>query len=259
MRLFPVRFLPGHLGSLGAALLALVLFGAACTTTARPELSERDPVNTEQLSGVRTEPAADNSQVIVATAVVDTVFVYSRPDGRDDGIEMSSPIPSGGPLVFLVEESEPGWHKVLLPIRPNGSTGWIRETDVTLARNRYRLVVSLTDFDLKVFQSSELVLQATVAVARENAPTPGGRYYITELLQPIERDTLYGQYAYGLSGFSETFQTFEGGPGQLGIHGTNDPDSLGSNVSSGCVRLADGDIEALVGLLPLGTPVEVIA
>ena len=71
---------------------------------------------------------------------------------------------------------------------------------------------------------------------------------------------MYGAYAYGLSGYSETFTTFAGGDGQLGIHGTNDPDSLGTNVSSGCVRLHNDDVTYLVETvgLPIGVPVDVI-
>ena len=60
---------------------------------------------------------------------------------------------------------------------------------------------------------------------------------------------------------SEVLEEFAGGPGQLGLHGTNDPDTLGTQVSSGCIRLHNDEISRLVlevGL-PLGTPVEVIS
>ena len=70
---------------------------------------------------------------------------------------------------------------------------------------------------------------------------------------------VYGAFAYGLSGYSDTFVTFNGGPGQLGIHGTSDPASLGSNVSSGCIRMHNDDITRMVEELkvPTGVPVEV--
>lgn len=56
-------------------------------------------------------------------------------------------------------------------------------------------------------------------------------------------------------------QSFNGGQGVLGIHGTNEPDKLGQDVSSGCIRLHNDVIDRLVNQigLPLGTPVEVIA
>ena len=71
-------------------------------------------------------------------------------------------------------------------------------------------------------------------------------------------DSVYGSFAYGLSGFSETFETFNGGPGQLGLHGTNDPGTLGTAVSAGCIRLHDNDVSRLVTFLPLGVPVDVV-
>jgi lipoprotein-anchoring transpeptidase ErfK/SrfK len=54
-------------------------------------------------------------------------------------------------------------------------------------------------------------------------------------------------------------QTFNGGPGQLGIHGTNQPQLLGTKVSHGCIRMSNEDITRLAGILPLGVPVEILA
>jgi len=48
---------------------------------------------------------------------------------------------------------------------------------------------------------------------------------------------------------------FNGGNGQLGLHGTNDPAALGKNVSKGCIRVSNRVIRKLAGRLPLGTPV----
>ena len=92
-------------------------------------------------------------------------------------------------------------------------------------------------------------------------PTPGGIYYLKELLQPPSPNGPYGTYAYGLSGFSNVLESFNGGPGVIGIHGTNDPSAIGTDVSSGCIRLNNAVIERLVNDigLPLGTPVESLA
>jgi len=42
------------------------------------------------------------------------------------------------------------------------------------------------------------------------------------------------------------------------IHGTNQPSTIGSFVSSGCIRLTNGDIEDLYGRVNLGTRVVVL-
>ena len=67
----------------------------------------------------------------------------------------------------------------------------------------------------------------------------------------------YGPFAYGLSGHSEVLQTFAGGDAELGLHGTNDPASIGHSVSHGCIRVADDVISRLAPVLPLGVPVEI--
>ena len=197
----------------------------------------------------------------VAEAIVPSVGVSATRAIDEPIMEFANPIPSGGPLAFLVEDlADLNRMEVLLPTRPNGSFGWINGSDVRLTRHNYAIEVRLDDFLLILYERGLPIFEATVGVARENAPKPLGRYYTTELLRPPRPDSVYGAYAYGLSGYSETFTTFAGGDGQLGIHGTNDPDSLGTNVSSGCVRLHNDDVTYLVETvgLPIGVPVDVI-
>ena len=185
---------------------------------------------------------------------------YNTPELTDPIATFDDPIASGGPLTFLVEDFEGiDRYQVLLPTRPNGSLGWIDANRVELTRHNYAIHVALDDFLLTLRERDQTIFQTTVGVARENAPTPRGRYYTTELIRPVASHSVYGAYAYGLSGYSDTFVEFAGGDGQLGIHGTNDPESLGTNVSSGCIRLHNDDIALLVEDigLPVGVPVEV--
>ncbi|HYX44554.1 MAG TPA: L,D-transpeptidase, partial [Acidimicrobiales bacterium] len=102
-----------------------------------------------------------------------------------------------------------------------------------------------------------------IGVGTANTPTPGGLYFTKELIQiedaagNLYPNGPYGPYAYGLSGFSDVLDSFGGGDGALGLHGTNDPSSLGRDVSHGCIRMSNEGITALAGVLPLGVPVEV--
>jgi lipoprotein-anchoring transpeptidase ErfK/SrfK len=159
------------------------------------------------------------------------------------------------PLVLLVKSETDEHFEVLLPVRPNGSTGFVRKADVDLATHDYRIEVRLSAFNLKVLRGDEVVLDAPIAVASDNTPTPGGLYYTTELIRSTK--PVYGNYAYGLSGFSDVLTSFNGGPGQLGIHGTNAPSSIGRKVSNGCIRMRNEDIDSLVPILPLGVPVAI--
>jgi lipoprotein-anchoring transpeptidase ErfK/SrfK len=229
------------------------------TTTTFPRFGQvlRGPAESEPIGAAAVEaaePTLDRS--IVATAAVPEIEVFDAIDGRVTH-RMANPTPTSGPLVFLTTENTTEWHQVLLPVRPNGSLGWVRSADVVLAAHNFRIKVDLEDFRLRVSERKVTIFDTVAGVASNNSPTPGGSYYLTELLAPTTPDTVYGSFAYGLSGFSETFETFNGGPGQLGIHGTNSPASLGTAVSAGCIRLHNDDVARLVTYLPLGVPVDV--
>ncbi len=243
-------------------LCALLVVVTACGAE-RPSFSATPLTSAPPPPTATATPEDDDVDVSwVATARVPTIEVFETADGTEPSHIMDNPTAVGGPLVFLVvgdvDATEIPRLEVLLPVRPNGSTGWIDREAVDLSFHQYRIEVTLAQFTIEVFHKGDSVFATTVGVARDNAPTPGGRYYLTELIVPIEDDSPYGPFAYGLSGFSETFESFNGGPGQLGIHGTDDPSSIGTQVSSGCVRLSNDDITTLAGFLPLGTPVEII-
>jgi len=166
------------------------------------------------------------------------------------------------PLVFLVTDTPDDacdWVQVMLPVRPNGSTGFVRRSEVTLTPNPYRIEVRLEEYRLLVFQDDQPIMDTKIGRATDVTPTPPGQYYITELVKPPNPDGAYGPYAYGLSGFSEVLETFNGGPGQLAIHGTNQPQLIGQKVSHGCIRIHNDEITRLAGILPLGVPVTVFA
>jgi lipoprotein-anchoring transpeptidase ErfK/SrfK len=211
-------------------------------------------------STTASPPAAVPARAtFVATASKAQVPVFPSTGAAAPTTTLANPTENGGPLVFLVEQRMPGWVEVLLPIRPNGSTGWVRAADVTLASNPYRIDIALGAHRLVVHKGDQVVADDTIGVGTGSTPTPGGKYYIKELLKPPNPGGAYGPYAYGLSGFSNVLDDFNGGDGVIGIHGTNDPSTIGHDVSHGCIRLNNDDIEALVAMLPLGTPVHIAA
>lgn len=164
------------------------------------------------------------------------------------------------PLTLLVNKAVgKDWLEVFLPVRPNGSTGFVKTSDVTLTSHEYHIEVRLGAFSLKVFDGTNVVMDTQIAVAAANTPTPGGLYYTNMLLKPPDPNAGYGTYAYGLSGFSDVLKSFNNGPGQLGIHGGGDDRTIGRRVSHGCIRMRNSDIERLAPLLPLGVPVQIFA
>jgi lipoprotein-anchoring transpeptidase ErfK/SrfK len=146
---------------------------------------------------------------------------------------------------------------VFLPVRPNGTTGWVRASDVTISQTPYRIVVNLFIHQITVYNGESIMLQEPVAVGTSDTPTPIGTYYLRVLLEAPDPNTVYGPYAYPLSGHSDVLTSFNGGDGELGIHGNNDESVLGQSVTAGCVRMSNAGITRLVPMLPLGTPVEI--
>ena len=159
--------------------------------------------------------------------------------------------------VLLVRARRGAWLRVLLPVRPNGASGWIRADRVVLRTDAYRVGVALRAHRLVVRRGARVVLRTPIGVGRSGTPTPRGLAYVTSLLRQPNPHGIYGPWAFGLSVYSPVLTSFGGGPGQVGIHGTDAPAGIGSDVSHGCIRLPNAAIERLARMLPLGTPVRI--
>lgn len=207
------------------------------------------------------QPAAtatrEGSGSVVAQAKGSVVHLYRSPHAVVPYRALRNPNADGAPLVFLVKARRYGWELVYLPSRPNGSVAWIRDREVTLSLDPYKVIVYLHAHLLVALRGKQMILREPAGVGRSVLPTPMGTYYIVELLKQPDRWGLYGPYAFGLSAHSNVLYSFGGGPGQIGIHGTNEPWALGADVSHGCVRISNAAITRLARLLPLGTPVEI--
>lgn len=158
------------------------------------------------------------------------------------------------PLVLLVRGRRPGWIRVVLPLRPNGSTAWVRAAQITLRPVVYRIRVELRRHRLTAWRGDRLLLRAGIVGGARATPTPAGSFYVTERVRTPEPGGVYGPWALGLSAHSPVLTEFSGGDGQVAIHGTNSPGDLGADVSHGCVRVRNAVIRKLARL-PLGTPV----
>jgi lipoprotein-anchoring transpeptidase ErfK/SrfK len=239
--------------------LAAALAGAACSnaptgTTATTAAAQLGAGTTA--APVLAPPATSGEfRYTVAQVESTSIFVFAEPGAAAPARELANPLPSGAPLTFLVNQEVPGWLEVHLPVRPNGSRGWVRVGDVSLTGHDFRVEVRLSEHTLAVFEGDEVLFQEPVGLGRSPTPTPGGLFYLLELIEPEDPEGPYGPFAFGLSGFSEELLSYRGGDGRLGLHGTDQPDLVGTDVSAGCLRVSNETIAQLSRLLPLGTPV----
>jgi hypothetical protein len=177
-----------------------------------------------------TAPAPPPPQpAVTATQKVPEITAYQ------DAVETAAPVTKLSdkteynlPRTYLVTDqtSRPGWLNVLLPIRPNGASGWIKASDVTLGASEYEIRVEVAARKLTLLKLGAPVLESGVVVGADRTPTPPGKFYVTD---------------------------------PLDLHGTNNPDQVGQNISNGCVRVPNDIIEQIAAQAPLGTPVTIVA
>ena len=190
-----------------------------------------------------------------------SIDVFDAPDAPTPKTQLSNPDYYKIGRVFLVEQGQgTPWLKVSLPVRPNGSTGWIKSDDVTLSVTYWKMLVELGAHKITVWNGADVVHTEPVGVGTAASPTPPGEYYVTDALTvPAFQHAAYGPFAFGTSAHSDVYTTFGGGDGTVGIHGTGDPSSLGKDASHGCIRLSNDGITSLIHEVPLGSPVEIVA
>jgi len=239
----------------GPATTGPATTGPATTGPATTGPATTGPATTgPATTGPATTGSATASMTLAATAIKPQVMVYAQAGGPVTQT-FGNPQPTGAPLTFLVKQQAEAWLEVYLPVRPNGATGWVHRSDVETATVPYSMEISTTAHQLQLYKNGQLILTYPAATGTGGTPSPHGLFYLTELLAPTNPG--YGPYAYGLSAFSTVLTSFGGGPGQIGLHGTDDSNSIGHSASHGCIRLSNTDITTLAKLLPLGTPVHI--
>jgi lipoprotein-anchoring transpeptidase ErfK/SrfK len=158
----------------------------------------------------------------------------------------------------LAADCRPSWYRVQLPIRPNGTEGWIRSSTVRRYAVDYRIVVDLSDRLITVYRGGDVVVSTPTAIGRPETPTPTGSYYVNQRLLASDPSGAFGPGGIGISAFSPTLAHWaQGGP--IGIHGTNRPESIGQVISNGCLRIDNTVLEQLIHAIPDGTPVRIRA
>ena len=160
-------------------------------------------------------------------------------------------------VLAVLSPPEAGWVEVMLPGRPNGSTGWVRANQVSLFIVDGHITVDLSDKVLTYVIDDVEVLRTQVGIGSPHNETPVGEFFVTDNVRLADPTGPWGSHALGLSGRSDTITEFNGGDGIIGIHGTNNPASIGDDISLGCVRLPNDMIALLYELVPIGTRVTV--
>ena len=215
-----------------------------------------------------TTPGRDQENILIAKESVNGVVpVYDAPGGDRitfrDG-EVWSYTYRGNRLVARVIQGERGdeWVQVELPVRPNGSSGWVRAEDFNWSAVAHRIVIDVSDRRVTLYDGERVVATTRAIVGKPATPTPSLSGFLVEKLPNHSQQNasvVLGDWILMLSFFSEALDTFSGGLPRIALHGTHIPERVGEALSNGCIRIPNEVIEIIARRAPLGTIVDITA
>ncbi len=196
---------------------------------------------------------------------------YAAPDGAAVGT-----VPGrwrDAVAALPVIDQRPGWLRVRLAQRPNGSTGWVRRSDVGLTTSPYRIEIDARSARLRLFDDDAKVMDVPAGVGTRQHPTPTGDYFVA--LAAPSPGPGFGDVVLVTSAHSPTATDYDatldasvailgplGADREIGVDGEAGVDGerrqAGARVSRGCVRLHPADLGRL-RVVPAGTPVDILA
>jgi lipoprotein-anchoring transpeptidase ErfK/SrfK len=250
------------------AIACVALVAGGCSRSAHPTSPSPAPAVSRPAVPPGTAAPADGPVRLgdagaYAAIARGEVTVRSQPGGGRLLQSLPAKLVWGTPTPFLVREARRVdgklWYRALLPRRPNESSGWLPATQVSTTPRPNSAEVDLSARRLTLYRGVDAIGSFPVAIGTSSTPTPTGRFFVTVRLRPPDISRVYGAWALGLSAYSEVFDQFGTGDGQIALHGTANGSELGRAVSHGCVRLSNPAISTLAGLLPPGSPVQIHA
>jgi L,D-transpeptidase catalytic domain len=202
--------------------------------------------------------AADGPRFLLVSAPHGAT-VRSSPGGATVA-HLPAATPLGAPtwLWVLRTTTNHNWGRVVLPLKPNGRTGWINLHGLRTVHTSTWIRASLHDRRIWLMHGSRPLASFSAAIGAVTTPTPAGRFSVTDSLATGDPSGPFGWYAFGLSGHQPHLPPGWSGGDQLAIHGTNDPASIGTAASHGCLRVSPQALARLRPALHLGTPVVIM-
>lgn len=150
------------------------------------------------------------------------------------------------------------WLRVRLPGRPNSRTGWIRQRGTIGATTSWHLVVDVSARRVTIYHDGRPVRRLKAVVGKPSTPTPLGEFFVEESVA-LRSSDVGAPFALALSARSDVLQEFDGGPGQIALHGLMNVGGVpGTAASHGCVRLDNDAMRWLVYRIRPGAPVTIV-
>lgn len=241
----------------GAMLTATLLAGAAaCGAETAPDSLHGPAARQRQLANALECARTDAQRQILRAEL-----------GPINHALLLDPHSAGGKTAYVVKNGD----SLARVARQHGVTVELLRTCNSLARDTLSvgqtllvpagtvsLLIDKSDNVLTVFRDGQFLREYRVATGRENR-TPVGEFTITDRVEkptwwrPADNKPIpYGdpEHELGTHWLAWSIRGF-------GIHGTNKPESIGTQASLGCVRMLNEEVAQLFALAPSGTKVTV--
>lgn len=230
-------------------IVALAMSGGARVraATAGPLYT---PVSPSPAALVPAFPGSGGAAVALVTRAT---AMRSSPGGHAFA-RLGSRTEFGSPEALWVIRRSGAWLGVVSPLAGNGRLGWIPAADSSLTRVYWELKVSLAARRLDVLLSGHIVRRYKVAIGTPTAPTPTGRFAVSDRLSTGDPSGPYGCCILALTAKAPHAIQDWGGGDRIAIHSTPETWTIGQAASHGCLRLTLAEGQWLLGHIPLGTP-----
>lgn len=229
--------------------LAPLILGATCAAASAAPAQAGAP---------RSVPTSQQLVVLDRTHVA-----FSRPDvssARVGTVRSLRPLTAARTVLPVLDRkvgTDGSWLRVRLPGRPNSHTGWVLAHGSHSATTSWRLFVDTSERRVTVFYRGRATRTLRAIVGKRSTPTPNGRFFVEETVR-LSSNLVGAPFALALSARSNVLAQFDGGPGQIALHGLgNVGGTLGTAVSHGCVRLDYRSISWLAARIGPGVPVTI--
>jgi lipoprotein-anchoring transpeptidase ErfK/SrfK len=202
-------------------------------------------------------PAAAPKGVTTVVSTSHKIFGYAKPGGRPTVLVY--PTWHNSALVMPVIQVTPGYFRVRLPGRPNGSTAWIRSQGLYISQTPYHIIVNLRTTHMLLVKYGKIVMNAPVGVGMARYPTPTGAFFVAYYAGPPSPG--YGPFVMVTTAHSNTITDWGGtGDAMVAIHGPLGANAAigttGAHVSHGCIRMHVYQ-QVMLEHVPIGTPITI--
>ncbi len=223
-----------------------------------------DPTPEVTVEDVVEQLFITNSGYATVNTDVPYLLLYRSPDSEDfRGQGLTNPGPFEGLRVIeTTGRTTDEFIEIVVPVKPNGTTAWVFADEVSTYESNVLIVIDLSDRKAFLYEGERLLFEAPVAIGTEKTPTPVVDTIVDSIWVRGDSATdlapLYGDLLFGLNQHSEVLDFFGGRRPALAIHGTDEPQFIGTEVSNGCIRMHPADIKLFSQYVSLGTRVSII-